>query len=120
MAKGSTWKSSVRNRYHAVDDLFRQISNFGNPQLSAAELVRREEAFLDMFEDTTSFAKLLADPQTGFILGAHFLGPQASNLVQPIIQAMAFGQTAHDVARGQYWIHPALMEVVENALLDAV
>ena len=24
---------------------------------------------------------------------------------------------AHEVARGQYWIHPALSEVVENALL---
>ena len=23
----------------------------------------------------------------------------------------------HDLARGQYWIHPALAEVVENALL---
>jgi len=30
---------------------------------------------------------------------------------------MSFGRTAHEVARGQYWIHPALMEVVENALL---
>ena len=68
-------------------------------------------------EDTTSFAKLLADPATGRILGAHFLGPQASNLVQPVVQAMSFGQRAHDVARGQYWIHPALMEVVENLLL---
>ena len=68
-------------------------------------------------EDTTSFAKVLADPDTGLILGAHFLGPQASNLVQPIVQAMSFGQTAHDVAREQYWIHPALMEVVENLLL---
>ncbi len=68
-------------------------------------------------EDTTGFAKLLADPVSGKILGAHFLGPQASNLVQPLIQAMAFGQTAHEVARDQYWIHPALMEVVENLLL---
>jgi mycothione reductase len=68
-------------------------------------------------EDTTSFAKLLADPVTGLILGAHVLGPQASNLVQPLVQAMSFGQTAHEVARGQYWIHPALMEVVENLLL---
>ena len=68
-------------------------------------------------EDTTGFAKLLADPVSGRILGAHFLGPQASNLVQPLIQAMAFGQTAHEVARDQYWIHPALMEVVENLLL---
>ena len=68
-------------------------------------------------EDTTSFAKLLADPETGLILGAHFLGPQASNLIQPIIQAMSFEQPAHEVARGQYWIHPALAEVVENLLL---
>ena len=29
----------------------------------------------------------------------------------------AFGQTARDMARGQYWIHPALPELVENALL---
>ena len=28
-----------------------------------------------------------------------------------------FGQRWADVARGQYWIHPALAEVVENALL---
>ncbi len=68
-------------------------------------------------EDTTSFAKVLADPATGRILGAHILGPQASNLLQPLVQAMTFGQTAREVARDQYWIHPALMEVVENLLL---
>ena len=68
-------------------------------------------------EDTSSFAKVLADPGNGLILGAHLMGPQASNLIQPLIQAMSFGQTAHDVAREQYWIHPALAEVVENVLL---
>jgi mycothione reductase len=68
-------------------------------------------------EDTTGFAKLIADPTTGLLLGAHILGPQASNLIQPLVQAMSLGQRVHDVARGQYWIHPALMEVVENALL---
>jgi mycothione reductase len=68
-------------------------------------------------EDTTGFAKVLADPDTGLILGGHLLGPQASNLIQPLVQAMSFGQTAHDVAREQYWLHPALMEVVENLLL---
>ena len=31
---------------------------------------------------------------------------------------MAFGLPAHEMARGQYWIHPALPEVVENALLE--
>jgi mycothione reductase len=31
---------------------------------------------------------------------------------------MSFGLTARQMARGQYWIHPALPEVIENALLD--
>ncbi|CAA9385969.1 MAG: NADPH-dependent mycothiol reductase Mtr [uncultured Propionibacteriaceae bacterium] len=68
-------------------------------------------------EDTDHFAKLLADPVTGMLLGAHLIGPQASSLIQPLIQAMSFGQSAHEVARGQYWIHPAMAELVENALL---
>ena len=68
-------------------------------------------------EDTTSFAKVLADPETGRLLGAHIMGPEASNLIQPLIAGMAFGQSAGDIARGQYWIHPALSEVVENVLL---
>ncbi|GAA1151651.1 mycothione reductase [Ornithinicoccus hortensis] len=68
-------------------------------------------------EDTTGIAKLVGDADTGRILGAHLMGPHASSLIQPLIQAMSFDQPAQAVARGQYWIHPALAEVVENALL---
>jgi mycothione reductase len=68
-------------------------------------------------EDTTGFAKLIVDDNTGLLLGAHIMGPQASSLIQPIIQGMSFGLPAQDMARGQYWIHPALPEVIENALL---
>ena len=68
-------------------------------------------------EDTNHFVKLLADPDTKQLLGAHILGPEASNLIQPLIQAMSFGLDVPSMARGQYWIHPALAEVVENALL---
>jgi len=70
--------------------------------------------------DETSFAKVLVDAHTGLIVGAHIIGPQAATLIQPLIQAMHFGQTAEAVARGPYWIHPALTEVVENALIEAV
>ena len=41
----------------------------------------------------------------------------AVTLIQPVIQAMSFGLGAKEMAAGQYWIHPGLPEVVENALL---
>ncbi|WP_438388342.1 mycothione reductase [Actinopolyspora saharensis] len=68
-------------------------------------------------EEQDGFAKLLADPSTGELLGAHIIGPQAPTLIQPLIQAMSFGIDARSMARGQYWIHPAMPELVENALL---
>ncbi|MET4061327.1 mycothione reductase [Arthrobacter sp. UYP6] len=69
-------------------------------------------------EDTTGFVKLLAEKESGKILGAHIMGHEASMLIQPLIQAMSFGLDAQTMASGQYWIHPALTEVVENALLS--
>ncbi len=68
-------------------------------------------------EDSGHFVKLIADPESKQLLGAHLLGPQATTLIQPLIQAMSFGLDVPSMARGQYWIHPALTEVVENALL---
>jgi mycothione reductase len=68
-------------------------------------------------QDTSGICKLYADPATGKLLGAHILGYQASLLIQPLVQAASSGQRVAELARGQYWIHPALSEVVENALL---
>lgn len=68
-------------------------------------------------EDQGHFVKLLADPDTRGLLGAHIIGPQASTLLQPLVQAMSFGLDVPSMARGQYWLHPGLPEVVENALL---
>ena len=68
-------------------------------------------------QDNVGFCKLYADAATGTLLGAHIMGDQASLLMQPLIQAAVTGQRVADMARNQYWIHPALSEVVENALL---
>ncbi|MDV8055296.1 MULTISPECIES: mycothione reductase [unclassified Rhodococcus (in: high G+C Gram-positive bacteria)] len=68
-------------------------------------------------EDSEGLCKIIAEKGTGKILGAHIIGAQAPTLIQPLIQAMSFGLSAQDMARGQYWIHPGLPEVVENALL---
>src|SRR5699024_7052626 len=68
-------------------------------------------------EDTTGIVKLIADRPSGHLLGAHLMCPQASVIVQPAIQALQFGLLVQDMARGQFWIHPAMPEVLENALL---
>ncbi|MFT7838383.1 mycothione reductase [Saccharothrix sp. BKS2] len=104
-----------------------QIASVGLTEEQAAErgvrYVVGSQAYASIaygwaMEDTTGFAKVLADPGTGEILGAHVIGPQAPTVIQPLIQAMSFGQDARSVARGQYWIHPGMPEVVENALLN--
>lgn len=69
-------------------------------------------------EDSTSFAKVLADPNTRRLLGAHIIGPQASLLLQPLVQAMCLDNTVDQLAHDVVYIHPALSEVVEQALLD--
>lgn len=68
-------------------------------------------------EDTEHFVKLIADRATGKLLGAHLIGPEAATLIQQLITFMAYDIDLRDAARNQYWIHPALPEVVENALL---
>jgi len=68
-------------------------------------------------DDHTGICKLIADKKTGLLLGAHILGPQASTLIQQLITAMVYGLDMRAFARSQYWIHPALPEVVENAIL---
>jgi mycothione reductase len=119
----------------ASDHRFVPAAVFSSPQIASVGLTEEQakargiryvtasQAYASIaygwaMEDTTGFAKLLADPATGQLLGAHIIGPQASTVIQPLIQAMSFGLDAKSMARGQYWIHPAMPELVENALLN--
>jgi mycothione reductase len=118
----------------AFDHRYVPSAVFSHPQLASVGLTEEQaethgynfvtatQAYGDTaygwaMEDATGICKLIADADSGLLLGAHLMGPQASNLIQPLIQALSFGQRVVDLARGQYWIHPAMMEVVENALL---
>jgi mycothione reductase len=117
-----------------VDHRFVPAAVFSNPQLATVghtedELTAAGTAHVTYvqqlastaygwaLEDTTSFCKVIADPESGLLLGAHVLGPNASTVIQPLIQAMSYGQSVRCLARGQYWIHPAQSELVENALI---
>ena len=92
-----------------------ELDAAGIPFVSATQSVG-DVAYGWALEDTTGLLTVHAD-LSGRVLAAHAIGPHSSSLIQPLIQAASFGQHAVDVARGQYWIHPALAEVVENALL---
>ena len=93
-----------------------ELQDAGRPYVAATRTYS-DAAYGWALEDATSFVKVLADPATRLLLGAHILGPQASTLIQPLVQAMYLGNTADQVASGVLYIHPALTEVVEQALL---
>ncbi|MGC0363562.1 mycothione reductase [Rhodococcus sp. 27YEA15] len=126
------WRDEAGLR--ATDHRFVPAAVFTEPQIAEVGLTEKQarESGLDVtvkvqaygdvaygwaMEDSEGLCKVIAERGTGRILGAHVMGAQASTVIQPLIQAMSFGLSAQDMARGQYWIHPALAEVVENALL---
>ena len=119
----------------AVDNSITPHAVFGHPQIASVGHTEQElvdagtphtvsvRNFSDIaygwaMEDSTGFVKLLADPSSRLLLGAHIIGPHAPTLIQQLIQGMAFGQTVDEMARGQLYVHPAMPEVVEQALLE--
>ncbi|MCK5254135.1 MAG: FAD-dependent oxidoreductase, partial [Thermoplasmata archaeon] len=65
--------------------------------------------------DQEAFTKVVVDASNNKILGAHIVGPQASVLVQLVVDLMNAGDgTFYPLARAQV-IHPALSEVVVRA-----
>lgn len=108
---------------------------FASPQVASVGLTEREArtkhlpylvgkkdysatAYGWAIEDTESFVKILGHKETREILGAHILGPHAAILLQPLINAMRFHESIDQLARDTIYIHPALTEVIENALLE--
>jgi dihydrolipoamide dehydrogenase len=62
------------------------------------------------------FAKILAGEKTDEILGAHIVGPWASDLIMEAVTTMEYGGSAEDMARTSH-PHPTLSEVMREASL---
>ena len=110
---------------------------FASPQVGAVGLTERaaraegievavithpysDAAYGWALEDDEGFVKLIGDPRTRQILGAHVYGHLAATLVQQLVGFMHLGLTADQAATGQIWIHPGPPEIVEQALLKLI
>ena len=60
--------------------------------------------------------KIIADAKTDRILGAHIVGPRASDLIAEVATAMELNASAEDIARSVH-AHPTLPEAVREAAL---
>jgi dihydrolipoyl dehydrogenase len=83
---------------------------------TAGEFLFRANGRAQAAEAGDGSVKILADAKSDRILGAHIIGPWASDLISEVVTAMEFGGSAEDIARTVH-AHPTLSEVVREAAL---
>ena len=109
---------------HAVFS-YPEIASVGLREQEAIKLMGKQEVLVGMamytdvargqaMLETEGFAKAVVHRKSGKILGYHIIGPQASVLIQEVVNVMAADGNLWSVAKGMH-IHPALSEVVLKA-----
>ena len=68
--------------------------------------------------DTTGLVKIIRDKSNDRVLGAHLIGPSASELLAQSVLAMEFEATVEDIAHTIH-AHPTLSEAMHEAALAA-
>jgi len=129
---GIAWHNAVHDHKASVDYSAAPHAVFSEPQVASVGM-RQADATQQgyqllvgtaQYKDTAmgaamgyveGFAKVIVERQTGRILGAHIIGPEASILIQEIINAMNAGDRSYAPIMQAMHIHPAMSEVVQNA-----
>jgi dihydrolipoamide dehydrogenase len=110
-----------------MDDRLLLAVIFTDPQIAQVGLTEKKASELKIPHLTASFpfselgkavimdatdghAKLLADPNSGEILGGTCVGPLGGELIHQIVTAMAKRMTVHELARLPHY-HPTLAEI---------
>jgi dihydrolipoamide dehydrogenase len=102
-----------------------EIASVGLTEAEAVKLMGTQEIMVGkaMYTDVArgeamverdGFAKAIVHRKTGKVLGYHIIGPQASVLIQEVVNAMANDGNLWTLAKGIH-IHPALSELVLRA-----
>jgi len=66
--------------------------------------------------ESDGFVKIIADKRTDRMIGAHIVGPTASELIGELAIAFEYSASAEDVARSVH-AHPTLAEVIKEAAM---
>ncbi|MCF2527404.1 dihydrolipoyl dehydrogenase [Yinghuangia soli] len=65
--------------------------------------------------EAVGFVKILSDAKYGELLGAHLIGPEATELLPELTLAQQWDLTVHEIARNVH-AHPTLGEAVKEAI----
>ncbi len=129
---GIAWHNAIHDHKAKVDYSAAPHAVFSEPQVASVGL-REAEAKQEghrilvgtaLYRDTAmgaamgyvdGFVKVIVEQETGKILGGHIIGPEASILMQEIVNAMnTHDRTFAPITQSMH-IHPAMPEVVQNA-----
>jgi mycothione reductase len=102
-----------------------EIASVGLTEQEAVKLMGKHEVLVgkamysdvargEAMRETEGFTKAIVHRKSGKVLGYHIIGPQASVLIQEVVNVMAAESNLWAVAKGMH-IHPALSEVVLKA-----
>ncbi len=122
-------KRKVKADYHAVPHAVftePEIASVGLGERQAIEKYGEDSVLIGFynFADTAKgeamaledeFVKVIVERVTGKIIGAHIIGPQASVLLQEVINLMYTDDQSSEPLINAMHIHPALSEVVDRA-----
>ena len=80
----------------------------------AASYDYQNTAYGSSIEDRDGFVMVLAELETGAIIGGHIIGTDASILIQEVVNPMRMGLKTDAITQSIY-VHPAMPEVVQRA-----
>jgi dihydrolipoamide dehydrogenase len=129
---GVVWHNAVHDHKVTMDYSAAPHAVFTHPQVASVglkEAEARQQGYglligVANYRDTgmggamgepEGFVKVLVEKETGKILGGHIIGPEASSLIQEIVNAMATDDKSYAPIVRSMHIHPALSEVVQQA-----
>jgi len=91
-----------------------ELQEKGVPHLAAAHPFNDHGKSI-LMEAPHGYAKIIAEPKRGRILGAEIVGPDASELIHCFSGPMEMKATVFDLLRAP-WYHPTLAEIITYPL----